>query len=199
MTFLALGIYLLWLILAFGVPITAMRRRTGGQDTGMRISGPLQWSCEAAFGLIGLVGLANPILDLFDVLARIAVLDQLPLRIVGAVIAAAGVAGTLYAQLFMGPSWRIGVDTTERTDLVTSGPFGVVRNPIFASMLLTGLGLALAVPNFLSFGGLVMLYANVSVLVRRVEEPYLIATHGAAYLDYARRVGRFIPGLGRLN
>lgn len=50
-------------------------------------------------------------------------------------------------------SWRIGVDVTERTALVTSGPFGVVRNPIFTSMLITSLGLSFAVPNALSFPG----------------------------------------------
>ncbi|SMD20192.1 methyltransferase family protein [Kibdelosporangium aridum] len=199
MTGLALGIYLLWLILAFGVPIAVTRRRTGGQDSGMRISGRLQWAGEAAFGVTGLVGLANPVLDLLGVLPRIELLDQLPLRILGAVIAAVGVAATVYAQLSMGPSWRIGVDVAERTDLVTAGPFRVVRNPIFASMLLTGLGLALAVPNILSFGGLLLLYATVSVLVRKVEEPYLISTHGADYLGYARRIGRFFPGIGRLR
>jgi len=198
-TLVALGTYVLWLALAFGVPITAMRRRTGGRDSGMRISGPVQWGGEAAFGVIGLVGLTNPVLDLLGVLPRIGPLDQLPLRALGAVTALAGVAATLYAQLSMGPSWRIGVDAAERTDLVTTGPFGVVRNPIFSSMLLTGLGLSFTVPNVVSFGGLLLLYATVSVLVRQVEEPHLINLHGADYLAYARRVGRFLPGIGRLR
>jgi ABC-type nickel/cobalt efflux system permease component RcnA len=34
----------------------------------------------------------------------------------------------------MGASWRIGVDEGERTTPVTTGPFGLVRNPIFAAM-----------------------------------------------------------------
>jgi protein-S-isoprenylcysteine O-methyltransferase Ste14 len=33
--------------------------------------------------------------------------------------------------------------------------------------------------------------------VRKVEEPYLATTHGAAYVDYASRVGRFVPGVGK--
>ncbi|WP_263493634.1 hypothetical protein [Streptomyces sp. PSKA30] len=32
-----------------------------------------------------------------------------------------------------------------------------------------------------------------------VEEPYLQAAHGAAYLAYAARAGRFVPGVGRLQ
>ena len=34
---------------------------------------------------------------------------------------------------------------------------------------------------------------------RLVEEPYLRRVHGAAYEEYARRVGRFVPGVGRLR
>jgi protein-S-isoprenylcysteine O-methyltransferase Ste14 len=44
-----------------------------------------------------------------------------------------------------------------------------------------------------------MLAAGVDVQARLVEEPYLRATHGQAYVDYARRTGRFIPAIGRLR
>lgn len=37
---------------------------------------------------------------------------------------------------------------------------------------------------------------TIELQVRVVEEPYLSATHGQAYGDYAARVGRFIPGVG---
>ena len=53
----------------------------------------------------------------------------------GIVLALLGIAGTVYAQLDMGDSWRIGVDPGERTTLVRSGVFGRVRNPIFTAML----------------------------------------------------------------
>ena len=32
-----------------------------------------------------------------------------------------------------------------------------------------------------------------------VEEPYLLKVHGSAYAEYAARVGRFLPGVGRLH
>jgi protein-S-isoprenylcysteine O-methyltransferase Ste14 len=35
--------------------------------------------------------------------------------------------------------------------------------------------------------------------VRLIEEPYLQRVHGAQYATYAARVGRFIPGIGRLR
>ena len=43
-----------------------------------------------------------------------------------------------------------------------------------------------------------LLIAGLEIQVRLVEEPHLIRTHGEAYLAWARGVGRFVPGLGRL-
>ena len=40
---------------------------------------------------------------------------------------------------------------------------------------------------------------QVQLQVRVVEEPYLLATHGKTYAAYAARVGRFVPGAGRLH
>lgn len=84
-----------------------------------------------------------------------------------------GTLATFAAQLMMGDSWRIGVDETERTTLVTRGPFRLVRNPIFDAVLLAFLGLTLMVPNLLALGGFVLMLVGAQIQVRRVEEPYL--------------------------
>jgi len=99
----------------------------------------------------------------------------------------------------MGDSWRIGVDPEESTALVTGGAFAIVRNPIFAAMLPAAVGLALMVPSALALIGAVALVIAVELQVRVVEEPYLLATHGDDYGNYARRVGRFVPSVGRLS
>jgi protein-S-isoprenylcysteine O-methyltransferase Ste14 len=96
-----------------------------------------------------------------------------------------GLAGTLIAQLAMGDSWRVGVDESERTELVTSGPFAVVRNPIFAAMIPTSLGLTLLVPNVVALAAFLGLVTALELQVRFVEEPYLMRTHGERYLLYA--------------
>ncbi len=114
-------------------------------------------------------------------------------------LALGGIGLTLYAQLAMGDSWRIGVDPGERTELVTAGPFAVVRNPIFAAMIPTALGLALLVPSAVAIAGFAALVGALELQVRVVEEPYLARVHGDAYGAYAARVGRFAPGIGRLG
>jgi protein-S-isoprenylcysteine O-methyltransferase Ste14 len=116
---------------------------------------------------------------------------------IGAAVVGAATLATLGAQLAMGASWRIGVRDDERTALVTRFPFSVVRNPIFSCMIVASVGFALSCPTPLSWLGPLLLLASLEVQVRRVEEPYLRASHGAAYAAYAARVGRFVPGLGR--
>jgi protein-S-isoprenylcysteine O-methyltransferase Ste14 len=99
----------------------------------------------------------------------------------------------------MGESWRIGIDEGERTTLVTDGPFALVRNPIFAAMIPATLGLLLMVPNVVAAAGLVALTVALQLQTRVVEEPYLLRAHGDPYAQYAARVGRFIPGVGRIR
>ncbi len=65
-------------------------------------------------------------------------------------IAVLGIAATVYAQLDMGDSWRIGVDQERDDDAGPNGVFGWVRNPIFTAMMTFGLGIALLTPNLVA-------------------------------------------------
>ena len=198
---LALGLYAAYMALAFGLRTWVQLRRTG--ESGFKgISGrlgSLEWIAGVLFVVALAVGVAAPVLDVTDALEPLDALDSAGVRATGVAIFVVGLVGTLYAQIAMGESWRIGVDERERTALVTSGPFAVVRNPIFAAMLPTSLGLALLVPNVAALAGLGALWLALQIQVRLVEEPYLLRAHGDSYRQYAARVGRFVPGLGRLE
>jgi protein-S-isoprenylcysteine O-methyltransferase Ste14 len=139
------------------------------------------------------------VLVLADVLDAIDAIDAVWLGVTGAGLAVAGVLATFVAQLVMGPSWRVGVDADERTELVVRWPFTVVRNPIFTTMGCTALGLALMVPTWLAVAGLLSLAWSLEYQVRRVEEPYLRSVHGARYEQYLARVGRFLPRPGAVR
>jgi protein-S-isoprenylcysteine O-methyltransferase Ste14 len=198
---LALLIYLVYLGLAFGLRSLLQWRATG--STGfVGISGRLgsaEWLAGALFAVALLLGLAAPVLALTGTVEPLDALDGQALNLVGLVLAVIGVGLTLYAQVAMGSSWRIGVDPDEQTELVTAGPFALVRNPIFSAMMPTALGLAMMVPSVVSIGAVVALLGALQLQVRVVEEPYLLRVHGNAYRNYAREVGRFFPGLGRIE
>lgn len=198
---LALTLYTLYVSTAFGLRSWLQRRRTG--STGFvgiaGRPGSLEWSGGIAFVLALTLGLAAPILQLADVLEPVALIDGRAGHLAGAVLTGLGIIAALAAQSTMGAAWRVGVREDERTGLVTDGPFAVVRNPFFAATLPVALGLALMVPNVIAMAGFALLILAVEIQVRLVEEPYLLASHGSDYADYARRVGRFAPGLGRLG
>jgi protein-S-isoprenylcysteine O-methyltransferase Ste14 len=201
MAYLALVFYLVFLALAFGLKTYVQLKRTG--STGFHgVSGrpgSLEWFAGVGFGAALAAGLAAPLLAIAGVLEPVGALETSLVQGAGIVLAVAGYVLTLASQISMGDSWRIGVDPEEKTDLVTGGAFGIVRNPFFAAMIPVAAGLALMVPNVMALAGIAGLLAAVEIQVRVIEEPYLMRTHGSTYRDYAARVGRFFPGIGRMG
>lgn len=201
MPVVALVLFGVFALLGFGWRSWVQRRRTG--STGFRgISGRIgsvEWLAGVGFVVAMAAAVFAPILQLFGVVAPLPVLDHTWLNVVGLVLAVVGIAGTVYAQLDMGDSWRIGVDASERTTLVRTGVFALVRNPIFTAMLVFGLGIALVTPNLVALVGFAILVVTIELQVRVVEEPYLRSVHGDEYREYTARVGRFVPGIGRFR
>lgn len=191
----ALAIYLVGLALMFGWKALTQVRSTG--DTGFRgLSGRVgsaPWWGGVLFAVAVLCGAAAPALALAGAIVPPAGLEHPVIAAAGVVMAILGLVAVLAAQHRMGTSWRVGVDENERTRLVTEGVFARVRNPIFTAMVLFGIGVALMVPTVVAGLAVVALVTAVHLQVRAVEEPYLIATHGSAYVDYAGRTGRFLP------
>lgn len=201
MTTLALILLGVYMLLAVGLRMLIQLRRTGStgfHGIGGR-PGTAEWVASVGLTLALVLGAAAPVCAALEVVEPIAALDIAALHVAGLVLVVTGIGLTVYAQMAMGDSWRVGVDPGELTPLVTSGPFAVVRNPIFAATLPVALGLALLVPNWLALLGLATLVCALELQVRVVEEPYLAKVHGESFIRYASRVGRFIPGVGRLR
>lgn len=195
----ALILYVVFAVVALGWRVWLQWRRTG--DTGLRMHaqpGTLHWWATLGFVAAIATGVAAPIAGL-NGLDPLAALDDDTVRAVGTVLAVAGIVATGLAQWQMGASWRIGVDRSERTGLVTGGVFRMVRNPIYTAVVVTALGLALMVGNVVAVAGVVALVAALEVQVRLVEEPYLRSTHGTSFDEYAAVAGRFLPRIGRLR
>lgn len=194
---LTLGAVYVGAVLVVRVALHLRRTGTTGIALGRR-SNPADLVAGLLLFAAAALGGTAPFLDLTGALPP--VVPPTPwLLAPGVTLWVVGFALTFWSQGVMGASWRIGVEPTERTALVTAGPFGLVRNPIFTGMLLAASGLVLVLPSALTLPGWTALLVGLEVQVRLVEEPYLLRTHGAAYAEYAARVGRFLPGLGRLR
>lgn len=198
---LAAAMLVVFLVLTLFVRVAIQLRRTGSTGLiGLRKgAGPLEWLSGLLF--IGGMALAIVSLNLVlnDSLDTINPLDVDVLHGIGIVLATIGGLSVFGAQLGMGASWRIGVSENQGTDLVTGGWFSVCRNPIYTAMVVGWTGFALMVPTWLAFAAAVAIAFALELQVRISEEPYLLRTHGDEYGRYARRVGRFVPGIGRLR
>lgn len=112
---------------------------------------------------------------------------------VGLALCCSGILFASYSQFAMGKNWRIGVDPDEDTELVTTGIYSKIRNPIYTACIVHGLGLLVLAPNALVLvTGLVGFYA-ISTYVRDIEEPYLVKLHGEKYVQYMENTGSFLP------
>ncbi|MEZ5375179.1 MAG: isoprenylcysteine carboxylmethyltransferase family protein [Acidimicrobiales bacterium] len=194
----ALMLFAVMFTVVFVARTLVQKRRTG--DSGIR-AGSLRSALGSAEWFAGWLLVVALVAAAAAPVAELAGLDpwyeSVWVRGFGVGFAVVGIVLTFASQLSMGDEWRIGVDRAETTELVTQGAFRVVRNPIFSCVILTGVGLALMVPNSISAIGIVVLVVAIELQVRCVEEPHLRELHGDAYTGYASQVGRLVPGLGR--
>src|SRR5260370_32221214 len=133
---------------AIGFRAWLQRRWTGASGiVGVRRgAGPAAIGAAVCFAA-ALIGIdVAPILALTGTVRPVATTATWPL-VVASLLLVAATAGTLWAQVAMGPAWRIGLDPDERTRLVTVGPFRWIPKPIYSSIVLFETGLALPGPS----------------------------------------------------
>lgn len=116
----------------------------------------------------------------------------------GMILMLGGTALMVVAQLQLGASWRVGIEEAARPGLVREGIYRLCRNPIFLAMLMAMVGFTVLLPTWLTVAVLVGIWFGIRRQVLE-EEAYLRRAYGDDYASYAERVGRFLPGIGRLS
>src|SRR5262249_11448984 len=161
---MALVLFSIFGVLGFGWRSWLQYRRTG--STGFRAvrAGGLTERL-AGFGFVAalIVAVSGPILQEAKLIEPVPALSAACVQARGIVVATVGIAATVYAQLEMGDSRRIGVDQRETTTLVHTGVFGRIRNPIYTAMFTFGVGISLVTPNLVAWAGLVLLAATIQL------------------------------------
>ena len=145
----------------------------------------------STFTLSFAVSLVIVALDFFG-FWNIARIESAYLNTTATVIGLSGVTIVVVAQLQMGNAWRIGVDPSEKTLLVTHGLYGISRNPIYFGLGLYWIALSALLPHPVIWLLTVLCWISIEFIVRRVEEPYLRTLHGSEFDHYKQRSNRYI-------
>lgn len=113
----------------------------------------------------------------------------------GALLYFPGMALVLWARLALGenyfPSTALGVQLFSGHRLVTSGPFAILRHPLYAGIILAALGSLLIYSTWTTL--FLAIFAALLCLRARREEAALALEFGVEWEEYCRRVPPFLP------
>lgn len=113
-------------------------------------------------------------------------------RIIGAAIGIVGTVVFIISVLTMHDSWRAGVPKYDKTRLVTNGIYQISRNPAFLGFDLLYIGILMMFFNTVLCALSVFAIAMYHLQIVKAEEPFLQATFGNEYLNYKKKVCRYI-------
>ena len=111
---------------------------------------------------------------------------------VGLAITVAGLGLSVWARFHIGRNWSRLIELKEDHQLIRTGPYAIVRHPIYSGFMLATLGTAIA------YGEVSGLIAFILILAAwgykaRLEEKVLIEHFGAEYQSYRTDVKGLIP------
>ncbi len=112
----------------------------------------------------------------------------------GALITLAGLLFAVWARVHLGRNWSRSVTIKEGHELIVTGPYALVRHPIYAGLLAGFVGTALAIGEVRGVVGFALV-AMALLLKLRLEEKWMREQFGAAYAAYAGRVAALVPGV----
>jgi protein-S-isoprenylcysteine O-methyltransferase Ste14 len=113
----------------------------------------------------------------------------------GSLLAVAGAVLVLRSRAELGPAWSFVPRADQGTRLITTGPYRLVRHPIYLGLALLAMGEALAFRNLPCF--LIVLCGIVPTFAwrARAEETLLGRTFGESYALYRKQTKMIIPHL----
>jgi len=112
---------------------------------------------------------------------------------IGIAVASVGLVHAAVRRL--GKQWAVAARLVEGHNLITDGPYRIVRNPIYTGMLGMLIATGLAVTRWSVLLAGIAVFVLGTYLRVRVEERLLRGHFGSEFDDYARRVPAMIPGI----
>jgi protein-S-isoprenylcysteine O-methyltransferase len=169
----------LWLLAA-----AFAKRTVQSQGSGARI-------LQLALLVAAYVLLADPNLG-WDFLDQRLVPESTAATATGYAVLAAGMLFAGWARVLLRGNWSSNVTLKQDHTLVSSGPYRIVRHPIYAGLLLALFGTAIVLGELRCFLGIVL--AAIAWKYKSVnEEAFMIQKFGHQYVRYRMEVKGLVP------
>ncbi|MGD1276842.1 MAG: isoprenylcysteine carboxylmethyltransferase family protein [Tepidisphaeraceae bacterium] len=111
---------------------------------------------------------------------------------IGSAVTAGGLLLGVWARRHLGRNWSQAVTVKEDHELVTSGPYALVRHPIYTGLLLAFLGSAVARGEWCGLLAVALVFVALWRKLR-LEEKWMSEQFGKSYEAYSRRVAALVP------
>jgi len=111
---------------------------------------------------------------------------------IGTGLLVAGLAFSIWARVTLGRNWSGVVTVKENHELVQTGPYRLVRHPIYTGLLVALLGSAVAQDRWSSLLAVALIFVSFWIKLLR-EEAWMRETFGTKYDAYCERTRRLVP------
>jgi protein-S-isoprenylcysteine O-methyltransferase Ste14 len=113
---------------------------------------------------------------------------------IGATVTVAGLLFAIWARRHLASNWSSSVTIKQGHELITSGPYALVRHPIYTGILTGFLGTAIALAQVRGIISLVLLFISFWAKFRK-EEEFMRSQFGETYAAYSHRTSALVPYL----
>ena len=113
---------------------------------------------------------------------------------IGAAITVVGLLFAVWARHHLASNWSSSVTIKQGHELITTGPYAVVRHPIYTGILTGFLGTAIALAQARGVIGFVLIFIVLWAKLRK-EEEWMRSQFGETYATYAHQTAALVPYL----
>jgi protein-S-isoprenylcysteine O-methyltransferase Ste14 len=117
--------------------------------------------------------------------------DRLLMGAIGTPLVGLGLGLAIFARIYLGRNWGTPMSRKENPELVTGGPYALVRHPIYSGIILAMFGTVIA-EGVIWVLPLICVVAYFIYSARR-EEEFMCQQFGESYRAYMRRTKMLVP------
>ncbi|HLG81255.1 MAG TPA: isoprenylcysteine carboxylmethyltransferase family protein [Bradyrhizobium sp.] len=110
---------------------------------------------------------------------------------IGTMLVGLGIGLAIFARVHLGRNWGMPMSKKENPELVTGGPYALVRHPIYSGIILAMLGTALGLSIIWALP--LIVFIPYAIYSARREEEFMCQQFGETYRAYMRRTSMLVP------